>query len=135
MWRRAHLLEAELDSLEIFEHEIENVILFYRNKSLICVSINRSDLYVIACQKQDPPDDIAVLYIDFAKKYCGALHAGVGLSIGLDAEGYFESNTPTPWDDHPLFCGKKITAQIRQEVSLALPQPIAEEIHDHIRAW
>jgi len=135
MWRRAHLLDVELDSLEIFEHETEKVILFYKNKKLICVSINRTDVYVIACQKHNPPDDIAALYIDFAKKYCGPLSAGCGLSIGLDSEGYFESNSSTPWDEHVLFCGKKQAAQIRQEINMRLPQPIAEEIHDHIRAW
>lgn len=135
MWARAFLFDLNLGDLTAYVHTVENVILFARETKMIAVAINRRDLYVICGDEVEPPCALGDLYVDFAQRFPDPIYAGFTGPICLDDEGYFESAVETPWDSHPLFCAKKIAAQMRCAAAAALPQPIAEELCEHIVGW
>jgi hypothetical protein len=133
MWKVAFLYDLSLGDLTAYVRA--HVILFFAGKQIVGAAINRRDIYVLCGESAEPPCLLADLYLDFAKQYPEPFYAGFNSCISMDSEGYFESPLETPWDSHPLFCAKKIAARICRAITDALPQPIAEELAEHITGW
>jgi len=131
MWSFSRLSGGVYANLEFFVHNEEKVVLVYNGPELLCVSINYNE-YLLTCIELDPPAPLAELYVDFARKFDTPLRVGVGSPILLDQDGYFVASVDTPWDEHILFSGKKLTAEIRDVITRILPQPIYEEMVGYI---